>query len=74
MASLARLSLEFDLANYVLLTLLDARRSNKGLPTDRCKVDDTSFIASSTLLAEDDDEAEVVVDCDERDPNMACKN
>ena len=75
MASLARLSLEIDPTNYeLLLALLDARRFNNGLPTDRCSVDDTSFIASSTLLAEEDDEAEVVVDCDLCDPNMACKN
>lgn len=74
-ASLARLSLEFDLVNYeLLLALLDASRFNSGLPTDRCSVDDTSFIASSTLLAEEDDEAEVVADCDLLEPNMACKN
>ena len=64
-ASLARLSLEIDPANYeLLLALLDARRFNNGLPTDRCSVDDTSFIASSTLLAEEDDEVELVANCD----------
>lgn len=62
------------MANYLLLALFDAKRFNNGLPTDRCSVGEMSFIASSTLLAEVDDEDEVVADCDRRDPNMACKN